>query len=215
MTPRKDRRMELLKSFFGQTRKPEGAMGKFMLSTMNSSHAKLADWGMNHLPAIQPDSVIDLGCGAGRNAGELLKRYPKSMVTALDYSLLSVEKTKAYNQSAVEAGRLSVLEGNVSALPFEDASFDLVTAFETVYFWPGLEKCFAQVARILKPGGTFLIVNESDGLNATGRRFEKIIDGMKVYKAEEIKMALKAAGFRKVQANHHANKPWIEVMAVK
>ena len=30
--------------------------------------------------------------------------------------------------------------------------YELATAFETIYFWPGLEKCFAEVARILKPG---------------------------------------------------------------
>ena len=44
--------------------------------------------------------------------------------------------------------------------------YELATAFETIYFWPGLEKCFAEVARILKPGGIFMIVNESDGTDA-------------------------------------------------
>lgn len=40
--------MGFMKNFFSQTRKPEGLLGKFMLSTMNSGHAKLADWGMGH-----------------------------------------------------------------------------------------------------------------------------------------------------------------------
>lgn len=38
---------------------------------------------------------------------------------------------------------------------FTDASFDAVTAFETIYFWPDLPKCFREVYRVLKPGGTF------------------------------------------------------------
>ena len=38
---------------------------------------------------------------------------------------------------------------------------------ETIYFWPGLKECFAQVAKVLKPGGTFMIVNESDGTDET------------------------------------------------
>ena len=46
--------MGFLKKFFGQTRKPEGALGKLMLSTMNSGHAKLADWGLGFLPEISP-----------------------------------------------------------------------------------------------------------------------------------------------------------------
>ena len=86
--------MGLFKSFVSQTRKPEGLLGKMMLSGMNSGHAKLADWGFTHLPEITPKKAVDLGCGGGRNAGELLKRYPNAHVTAIDYSELSVEKAK-------------------------------------------------------------------------------------------------------------------------
>ena len=43
------------------------------------------------------------------------------------------------------------------------APFDLATAFETAYFWPGLEKCFGEVCRVLRPGGVFMICIESDG----------------------------------------------------
>ena len=78
--------MNLAKKFFSQTRKPEGFLGKMMLGTMNSGHAKLADWGFTHLPPITPERVTDFGCGGGRNAGELLKKYPQAQVTAIDYS---------------------------------------------------------------------------------------------------------------------------------
>ena len=44
--------MALLRKFFNQTRKPEGFLGKLMLSGMNSGHAKLADWGFEHLPVM-------------------------------------------------------------------------------------------------------------------------------------------------------------------
>ena len=65
--------MGLYKNFVNQTRKPEGFLGKMMLSTMNSGHAQMADWGMSYLPEISPDTAVELGCGGGRNAGELLK----------------------------------------------------------------------------------------------------------------------------------------------
>lgn len=207
--------MGLLNRFFNQTRKPEGILGKLMLTTMNSGHAGMADWGMDHLPDLDPKAVVDLGCGAGRNAGELLKRYPNARVTAIDYSPLSVEKARAYNSKAVQAGRCAVQEGNVADLKLPEASFDLATAFETVYFWPGLEACFAQVAKVLKPGGSFLIVNEADGEDATGTRFEKIIDGMKVYRAEELQRALQGAGFGSTAAWHHPQKPWIAILATR
>ena len=207
--------MGLFKDYVSQTRKPEGILGKMMLSGMNSGHAKMADWGLTHLPGITPDKAADLGCGGGRNAGELLKKYPKAHVTAVDYSDLSVEKAKEYNKSMIEAGRCEVVQGDVSDLHLGENTYDLATAFETIYFWPGLERCFAQVAKILRPGGVFLICNESDGTDATSLRFEKIIDGMKNHTVPEIEEALKAAGFTNIRSDHHASKPWIAVVAEK
>ena len=207
--------MSLAKDFFSQTRKPEGFLGKMMLGTMNPGHAKLADWGFAHLPAITPERAADLGCGGGRNAGELLKKYPMAHVTAVDYSALSVEKAKEYNKAMIAMGRCEVLQGDVSELRLPAEAFDLATAFETVYFWPGLEKCFAQVAKALKPGGLFMICNESDGTDPTSLKYEKIIDGMKNYTVEELGAALKAAGFSEVTSDHHPSKPWITVLARK
>lgn len=207
--------MGLFRSFVSQTRKPEGFLGKMMLRGMNSGHAKLADWGFSHLPDLTPEKAVDLGCGAGRNVGELLKKYPGAHVTGIDYSDLSVEKAAEYNRDSAAAGRCCIQQGDVSELSLPAASFDLATAFETVYFWPGLEKCFAQVAKVLKPGGLFMICNESDGTDAASLKFEKIIDGMKNHTMEEIEAALKAAGFSEVTGDHHPSRPWITVLARK
>ena len=207
--------MGLFKKFVNQTRKPEGFLGKMMVNGMNGGHAKLADWGMTHLNGIAPVNIAELGCGGGRNTAELLKRYAKATVTALDYSEVSVEKAKALNKDMIAAGRCAVIQGNVAELSFEDGVFDLATAFETVYFWPGLERCFAQVYRILKPGGAFMICNESDGTDETSLKFEELIEGMKCYTAEEISASLTAAGFSDVRSDHYNGKPWITVTARK
>ena len=207
--------MGLFKFFVSQTRKPEGFLGNMMLNSMNSGHSQMADWGLSYLENIAPKEAVDLGCGGGRNAGELLRRYPLSKVTAVDYSPLSVEKAAEYNSEMIKAGRCIVQEGDVSALKLNGSTYDLATAFETIYFWPGLEKCFGEVFRIMKPGGSFLIVNESDGTDKTGLRFEKIIDGMKCYTAEEIESALRSAGFSEVKCYHHSSKPWMAILAEK
>lgn len=198
-----------------QTRKPKGFLGKIMIKGMNAGHTKLAGWGLSHLRTIVPEEIVDIGCGGGKNAGELLKKYPGSRVTAIDYSPLSVAQASKYNKRAITAGRCVVKQGDVSALTLEEGKYSLATAFETVYFWPGLEKCFREAARVLKPGGVFMIVNESDGKDATGVKFEQVIDGMKVYTAEQIAEALMTAGFLSVKAFHHKSKPWITVLARK
>ena len=158
---------------------------------------------------------MDLGCGGGRNAGELLKMYPETRLTAIDFSPLCVEMTRKYNKDMVAAGRCVVQEGDVSNLLLEEGKYDLATAFETVYFWPGLEHCFAEVAKVLKPGGIFMIVNESDGEDPATVRFEKIIDGMTCYTPERIEIALKTAGFEISQSARHRSKPWITIVAKK
>ena len=207
--------MGLFKKFVSQTRKPEGLMGKMMVNGMNGGHAKMADWGMSHLHSIGPKEIVELGCGGGRNAGELLRRYPAAHVTAIDYSDISVKKAKEYNKAMIDAGRCAVMQGDVSKLDLPEEKFDLATAFETIYFWPGLEKCFAQVAKVLKPGAKFLIVNEADGIDEASLKYEKIIDGMKCHTIEEITSALESAGFSKVVSDHHDSKPWITVVATK
>ena len=207
--------MGLFKDFVSQTRKPAGFLGKMMVNGMNGGHAKMADWGMSHLKSIAPQEIVEIGCGGGRNAGELLKKYPSAHVTAIDYSDISVGKATAYNADAIRRGRCEVKQGDVSNLTLPEEKYDLATAFETIYFWPGLKECFAQVAKVLKPGGTFMIVNESDGTDEASLKFEKIIDGMKCHTIEEIEEALKSAGFNKVKSDHHKSKPWITVVARK
>ena len=207
--------MGLYKNFVSQTRKPEGILGKMMLKGMNSGHAKVADWGMDHLHNEDAVTILEIGCGGGRNAGELLKRYPESHVTAVDYSGLSVEKASEYNKQSIAAGRCICLQADVSSLPFGEAQFDLATAFETIYFWPGLKACFGEVCRVLKPGGVFLIVNESDGEDEASQKFEKIIDGMKTYTGKQIEEALLEAGFSNIRCDRHESHPWLTVVAEK
>lgn len=206
--------MGLLKKFFNQTRKPEGFLGKIMVSGMNSgSHAKLANFGLSLLGEEPFDRIADFGCGGGRNVFELATRYPLSSVTGIDYSAVSVEQARKHNRKLGK--RVEIFEGDVGNLSLPANQFDLATAFETVYFWPGLERCFLSVAKTMKKGGKFLITNESDGLDETGKKFEKIIDGMKLYTAKEIEEALKRAGFTILKSVHHEKNPWIAILAEK
>ena len=208
--------MGILSKIFSNTRKPEGFFGRMMVNGMNGGgHARLAEWGLSHLTLTDDANVLDVGCGGGANVARLLKRCPQGTVTGIDYSPVSVKKSTEVNAAAIAAGRCQVLEGNASALPFNDNSFDIVTAFETVYFWPDIEECFRGVRRILKEGGRFAIVNEDGGLTGNNEKWEKMIDGMHTYTPEELRIHLTAAGFRdiavKIDDQHH----WLTVMAIK
>ena len=207
--------MGILNKLFGNTKKPEGFWGKLMVEGMNRGHAKLADWGMSFFGDTRPKSILDCGCGGGRNVAELLKRYPQAEVTGLDYSEVSVKKSQEVNADAVQNGRCRIVQGDVSALPFVDASFDLVSAFETVYFWPGPDRSFSEVFRVLRTGGVFMVVNEADGKNKADEKWTTIIDGMKIYGKEELERYLREAGFTRIETYRNEGKHWLTVRAVK
>ena len=150
-------------SFFENTRKPVGFGGKIMVAMMNVGHSAVARWGLQFLNAAPDAKVLDCGCGGGANIKRLLKKCPEGIVKGIDYSPVSVEKSKKVNEAAIAEGRCTVLQGSVADMIFAGDWFDAVTAFETVYFWPDLPQCFREVYRVLKPGGTLLICNESNG----------------------------------------------------
>ena len=102
-------------------------------------------------------------------------------------------------------------QGSVEQLPYSDEMFDLVTAVETVYFWPNLPDCLQEVRRVLKPGGKFAIMVE---VVDSDSKWTSIVDGMTAYTPEQLKTLLDDAGF--IQTEIHRKKPtYATIMGVK
>ena len=74
------------------------------------------------------------------------------------------------NAALIASGRVDIRKALVSQLPFDPGTFDLVTAFETHYYWPDLAASMREIRRVLKPGGTLMIVAES----YRGSRFDAL-----------------------------------------
>lgn len=201
--------------FFENTRKPQGFGGKIMVKMMNSGHSKLAKWGFTKIYAKSNAKVLDIGCGGGANIANWLAKCTNGHVTGIDYSEVSVEESKKLNAIAIKQGKCDIVYGDVSSMPFDNETFDCVSAFETVYFWTDLEKCFAEVNRVMKSGGTFLIYNESDGTNPKDEKWAKKIGGMRIYNEEQLHTALEKAGFCNIKSYVNAKKHWLCIVANK
>lgn len=117
-----------------QCRKPAGWLGRFVLSRMNWSHSRLTDWGLGHISVGKGDTILDVGCGGGRTVSKLAAIATEGKVYGIDYSDESVAASKRTNARAIDSGRVEILPGTVSRLPFSEGMFDLVTGVETHFF---------------------------------------------------------------------------------
>ena len=127
----------------------------------------------------------------------------------------NTRKPEGFWGKMMVAGMNGGSHAEIAQLPFADNTFTMATAFETIYFWPDIERSFAEVRRVLVLGGKFLIVNEDDGLSGNNGKWEKLIDGMHTYTPDEVKTHLTAAGFKNITIHRNEPKHWLAVTAVK
>ncbi|WP_311376272.1 class I SAM-dependent methyltransferase [Anaerococcus lactolyticus] len=184
----------MLKRFFENVIKPKNNFGgRFMVKGMNIGHEKLASWGRSFLNIRSTDTLLDLGCGGGRNIQYFLTKANK--VYGIDYSRASVDIARILNDKDIKDGRCQIIEGDVKNIPFDEKTIDIVTAFETIYFWKDIEACFREIHRVLKDGGEFLIVNE--GAYREHKNIKKWADmlNFEVYSPEYLTNILTSIGF--------------------
>ena len=70
----------------------------------------------------------------------------------------------------VQYSHCFIWQADVTALPFEDHSSELITAVETVYFWPEIKKGLCEIRRASNPSGAFAILNGGSDPDKTSRR---------------------------------------------
>jgi SAM-dependent methyltransferase len=131
----------------------------------------------------------------------------------LDYSKESVAVASRINREWIKMGRVEIREGTVSQLPFPDAVFDLVTAVETHFWWPDLLAGMREVLRVLKPGGTLIIIAEiyKGAQTATAKLAEKYLplSGMALLSVDEHRELFANAGYSDIQVITEPRKGWI------
>ncbi|HXH41355.1 MAG TPA: class I SAM-dependent methyltransferase [Thermoanaerobaculia bacterium] len=193
-----------------QSRKPGRWLGRFFLWAMNRTHSSLTDWGLTHVAVEKNFTILDVGCGGGRTIQKLAAAASEGMVWGVDYADGSVAASRANNADLIKAGRVDVRQAPVSQLPFPDGKFDLVTAVETQYYWPDLVNDMREILRVLKPGGTVIIIAES----YKGGRYDKLQRPvMKLLQSshlgvDEHRELFSTAGYADVQTFEEPGKGW-------
>ena len=201
-----------------QCRKPSSWVGRALARSMNKSHDALTRWGLSHLANEPRAKVLDVGCGGGRTIETLLSGSTDSTVFGVDYSPASVAVARERNRSSIERGRVEIREAPVSSLPFPDETFDLVTAVETHYYWPHLPGDVREVKRVMKAGGTFMIIAETYRGRRNDWLYRPVMRGLlraNYLTPEEHRRLLDDAGYRDAQVFEEKARGWICAVGYK
>lgn len=181
--------MGLLIKLIEQAKNPRGFIGRTMLKIMNSAHSQMMYWGLSKADLRDDLAVLDVGCGGGKTVSLLCKLVNDGKIYGVDYSKEAVEASIKENQEAVQSGRVLIKQGSVSSLPFERNFFDVITAFQTHYFWPDLKGDIKEINSVLKDNGQFVLAAERYKINYHMKDFTT---------AESMKKLLLESGFKKV-----------------
>jgi ubiquinone/menaquinone biosynthesis C-methylase UbiE len=165
---------------------------------MNEDHKNISEFAFECVDVGCDDRILDIGCGGGVNIEKFLK-LTSANVDGLDHSETSVCESMKRNRKEVAAGRCRLIQADVSDMPIDDGSYDLVSAFSTVFFWPDLSETFREVRRIIRANGQFMIAQGTDGTNPKDEEWVDTIKGINVYTAEELEGYLLNAGFKSVE----------------
>jgi len=196
-----------------QWNKPSGWIGRLLLRNMNSRHSGVTDWGLSHVKIGARHTILDVGCGGGRTLGKLAAAAAEGKVCGVDHSDASLALAAKGNAREIAAGHIQIVAGSVSQLPFPDGTFDLITAVETHFFWPNLPGDVREVVRVLKPGGTFVIIAEI--YKGAESPMARVIEakspkyGMTLLTPDEHRDLLQAAGLGDVEVFTWPEKGWI------
>ena len=197
-----------------QCMKPHGEEGLETIENMNENHREISEFAFECIDVNGDERILDIGCGGGVNIEKFLK-LTSNNVDGLDYSEVSVASSIERNIDAVDNGRCTVLQADVQDMPIDDESYDLATAFETIYFWPEIQETFKEVSRVIKPDGRFMIAQGTDGNHPDDEKWLATVEGMRVYTAPELERYLLEAGFESVESYVKENDYILVVIAQK
>jgi trans-aconitate 2-methyltransferase len=171
------------------------------------------EWGrrtLARLPLSGGETVLELGCGTGRDTAKLLARLPRGRVIALDGSPAMIERTLA---NCGGDPRLRTVHHDLrEPLPLPDASVDAVFSVATLHWLPDHAAVFAELARVMRPGARLALDYGGAGntpevlaaLRDLGRGAPEWTYGT----AESERAALAAVGFDELDVRLSAQPPF-------
>ena len=117
---------------------------------------------------VSQGEAVDLGCGPGQLVIVLAGQAPDLHVTGVDLSDEMLAQAHENAQNAGVASRVSFRRGDAQQIPFPDGSLDLIVSTMSLHHWSDPVSVLNEIARVLRPGGSFLILDLRRDMLAPG-----------------------------------------------
>jgi arsenite methyltransferase len=175
---------------------PSGMLGRIIGRAMVKDTADANDRCVELLDLRSPATVLELGFGQGRTVAKLLDAGHQ--VIGADVSTTMVRQATWRNRHACASGQCDLRHTDGRNLPFDDDSAAAALSAHTIYFMPDPAATVNAVARVLRPGGQFVIACRiaDDGMPAW---MDPAV--YRIPRADDVMSLLEAAGFR--DRRHH------------
>jgi len=166
--------------------------------------------------ALKGKEILDIGCGSGGITLHLLETHGAQHATGFDVELPVIE---AARQRAARRGlshRATFVHAPPGALPFADKSFDMVFSKDALLHVPDKDALFAEIFRVLKPGGVFAASNwmiSHDGEPSPDMKAYIAAEGLSFAMASPARYAdaMRRSGFANVVTRDR--NPWYREVA--
>jgi ubiquinone/menaquinone biosynthesis C-methylase UbiE len=173
-----------------QLRHPHGEHALAVAESMNHSNGELNRAAIALLSVTPGEEVLEIGPGNAAFAQDLL-RTPRSRYVGVDVSAAMVDAGNALLAAHGLQDRADVRLGDAHALPLDSACIDAALAVNTLYFWDELKFPFAELTRVLRPGGRLCL---AFGDAAFMRTLPFTGYGFHLHELAEVEQALRSAG---------------------
>lgn len=120
----------------------------------DATYRPVHDAVLARLTEVQPELVLDLGCGTGQLTRRLMEEFPDAEVVGLDYSAgMLGEASHRVGSSA------NLVRADAQYLPFRSASADVVVCTESFHWYRDQQRALVALAAVLRPGGQLVIAS--------------------------------------------------------